>query len=760
MFGLRFPLGARALPAILLSVAALATAVGWGGPFAAAAADETGARLYPGRHYPGVADSSAATPVVVGPGQTFAGADILVDAAGGLLRGSVQTVPPGATEPVPVEGVLVEAIARGRRVRTRTDAGGAFRLTGVPAGTALVRYATDDPLTREGRFAALFHPGVDSEAEAARLLVEEGGELLLDPVVLPPAARVGGSVRAADDGEPLAGVEIQVVELAGGEPSGRIWRHRTREDGGFIQGGLPPGAYTVFADVSGSDYVPEYLGGARSPESAEAVVLQAGEDRLDLVLAPDRGGAINGSIREEGTDDALADYEVVAIEAATGRRHPGRSGEYGGYRIGGLPTGRYRIYAPGLRRWWAGTHDSTLARVEAVTEPEELYGIAITGIPGGGCQLPPYAQGIITGSVGADFLGVERAVVRAWSQTDTVELALEFPGPYVLGCLKPGTYHAAFLVEGPLRARYHWRTNLLEEADPIEVKAQPDTAFGVDFHPERAAAIAGRVLDRASGEPLAGVRVRAVELQRRERAETETDAEGRFLLDRLGGPDSRDLRTGLPAGTWRVTADTSLVADPVVTPTLQPAIQARNAGRGVVTVVWRLPVGHRWRYEVERETAGDRTRIDAGERDATGEDSLRIFDRPPAPGPVRYVLRAWVGPEGAGEPFLAWSDWIEPEAALEPAGVVRALPSPWNGRGAVRLVWRGGPAPGEGRLRIVDASGRIVRTLEAAAAGAGEAFWDGRDGQGRAVPSGLYLLRREPGAPGRPRASGLLLLIR
>jgi flagellar hook assembly protein FlgD len=47
------------------------------------------------------------------------------------------------------------------------------------------------------------------------------------------------------------------------------------------------------------------------------------------------------------------------------------------------------------------------------------------------------------------------------------------------------------------------------------------------------------------------------------------------------------------------------------------------------------------------------------------------------------------------------------------------------------------------QLRIYDAAGRAVRTLVEGVelAGTHEAFWDGRDDAGEALPSGLYFYR-------------------
>jgi flagellar hook assembly protein FlgD len=58
------------------------------------------------------------------------------------------------------------------------------------------------------------------------------------------------------------------------------------------------------------------------------------------------------------------------------------------------------------------------------------------------------------------------------------------------------------------------------------------------------------------------------------------------------------------------------------------------------------------------------------------------------------------------------------------------------------------PRPASVTLRVYTPSGRLVRTLLAAVplpAGKHAATWDGRDGTGRAVSSGIYLVRLDAG---------------
>jgi len=85
-----------------------------------------------------------------------------------------------------------------------------------------------------------------------------------------------------------------------------------------------------------------------------------------------------------------------------------------------------------------------------------------------------------------------------------------------------------------------------------------------------------------------------------------------------------------------------------------------------------------------------------------------------------------------------------PVAAVPPStpSILHAnVPNPFNPRTTIGFELR---VPGEVHLAIYDPRGRLVRTLvdgERLAAGSHTAAWDGRDGKGRAVASGVYCYR-------------------
>jgi hypothetical protein len=85
-------------------------------------------------------------------------------------------------------------------------------------------------------------------------------------------------------------------------------------------------------------------------------------------------------------------------------------------------------------------------------------------------------------------------------------------------------------------------------------------------------------------------------------------------------------------------------------------------------------------------------------------------------------------------------------------------PSPNPFHGSTRVAFEVGSDVGTARLAVYDLRGRLVRTLVSGTVGGGRhaATWDGRDGRGRAVPSGVYFVRLEVG--GEARGRKLLLL--
>jgi hypothetical protein len=100
----------------------------------------------------------------------------------------------------------------------------------------------------------------------------------------------------------------------------------------------------------------------------------------------------------------------------------------------------------------------------------------------------------------------------------------------------------------------------------------------------------------------------------------------------------------------------------------------------------------------------------------------------------------------SGRELATWPYHCVTTAAADPdvlpGGTLRvaAAPNPFNPRTTLRFSL---PAAAETTLRVVDLRGRVVRTLVSGRLPAGDhtVVWDGRDGGGREMPSGVYFSR-------------------
>lgn len=115
-----------------------------------------------------------------------------------------------------------------------------------------------------------------------------------------------------------------------------------------------------------------------------------------------------------------------------------------------------------------------------------------------------------------------------------------------------------------------------------------------------------------------------------------------------------------------------------------------------------------------------------------------------------------VNPTGPGPHGIMAASAVEGEI-FSAAGRLRVFPSPAQIGAGCRIMAATSRAQ-DGRLLVFDVRGRTVRLLKAADDGEGSAVasWDGRDQQGRDVPSGVYFLKWDDG---RVQAAGKVVIV-
>jgi len=157
---------------------------------------------------------------------------------------------------------------------------------------------------------------------------------------------------------------------------------------------------------------------------------------------------------------------------------------------------------------------------------------------------------------------------------------------------------------------------------------------------------------------------------------------------------------------------------------------------------------------------------ETGEATLSGANFVEVVDGREIPLVPWSEIRMGVGFWAVGEAVGAGDAGVGPGADLPPGGSLFLQAAPNPARGEVRILLRL-PARTALRLEVVDAAGRVRRRIPKAGMGPGHAMlrWDGRDTQGRSVPTGVYWLRmrmettRPSGAGGEERVEVRPILV-
>lgn len=200
-----------------------------------------------------------------------------------------------------------------------TDDTGAFRIHSLPPGeyfiTASARLAPPDSVVQT-TLAPTFYPGAADFALAQKVRVTSGAEASANFSLLPVrTARISGLVTAAD-GRPadaFLSLAAETGEVGMAYGSGGI----TREDGTFSMADVPPGTYTLIAEIRANP--------SSIAEIGAVTVTVNGADIDGISVLTAKPGSLKGTVvADAGVRGRLPDgVEVVA--------RPRRSGAEGSF---------------------------------------------------------------------------------------------------------------------------------------------------------------------------------------------------------------------------------------------------------------------------------------------------------------------------------------------------------------------------------------------------------------------------------------------
>lgn len=312
-------------------------------------------------YHPGTYDPSAASPIVVRPGEERTGIDVTISYApvarveGVVVKMDGEPAAKAAVTLDPAGGVsLLEGAGR----RATTDAEGRFAFASVAPGQFRLEARTP---------AAAAGAGSDAWAESH--LSVDGQDMSGVTLALGPASTISGRLvfetSMLDPPSDLTAVRLQIVALdtfhrmaAGISTSGGVLNATVAADGTFRVAGLTPGGYVAMAtwpgmraDVTGPGWWLQSVTAGGRDVSDTGFEVRPKQNITDAVLTfSDRTAALTGVVTDR-TGRPAPEYFVFAFPSdrsawtPMSRRiiPPVRPATDGRYRMPGLPPGDYHV---------------------------------------------------------------------------------------------------------------------------------------------------------------------------------------------------------------------------------------------------------------------------------------------------------------------------------------------------------------------------------------------------------------------------------
>lgn len=403
---------------------------------------------YQDEFYDNVTRYTEATPVQVFEGQHTTGIDFALD-----LLGAISGIVTDQTTGLPIVGARVFAFqerpivtpttdANSWRIKpphARTDSTGHYRIKNLRSGKYFVEAVAQGYLPE-------FYKESPALAGATPVKVEVAQEADSIDFTLSPGGAIAGTVWDATNETPLAGAVVALWSLEKG-----VKRHVfTNNEGRYEFGGLPDGAYILFANMRGYDG--KFYDGVDSREEATPVKIENGGkvDGIDFKLPKFNThlGTIAGVVTAEpdpndpATSTPIAGAFVLAIPISPGPAHFDVTDPFGNYRITNLIPGNYIVLA------WAPHYigeyyDNVLNWANATPVPAVANQVTdgIDFALAEASRGPYRIRGIVRRGRGQNRTAAGNAVVFAMNENGVVASTITEPsGEFVMDELPSGDY--------------------------------------------------------------------------------------------------------------------------------------------------------------------------------------------------------------------------------------------------------------------------------------------------------------------------------
>jgi len=408
---------------------------------------------------------------------------------------------------LPIARARVVAMALDPTVTPReeerfTDANGEYAMNLRP-GRYLVR--ADAP-----GYVPEFYDDAPTRDQATPVEVREGEHTTGIDFDLLPLGAISGTVVEQSILPVVIPIPGAIVEaFPKDHPFAEPYHARTDQNGRYVLLNLLPGRYIVRAQAMG--YLPEYYDNVSNPIEATPVTVAAGDTTENINFALQRGGAISGLVVSDAEGHPPIAGAVVQVELVGGGLAVATfTGRDGRYKIVGLPTGDYIVFASArgfIPEFFDNTRDRHQATRVHVEAPNETTDINFSLTP---FRIFPGTGGI-AGRVISEVDGhpIQGAVVWALPiRRGRPKFDVTGPeGFYLIDGLAPGQYFVLATARG-YRPEFWKNATTLRQAEPVPVREGQVTGH-IDFElaPRRAVGpwcVGGQVRSSADGTPIEG----------------------------------------------------------------------------------------------------------------------------------------------------------------------------------------------------------------------------------------------------------------
>lgn len=300
-----------------------------------------------------------------------------------------------------------------------------------------------------------------------------------------------------------------------------VYQTLSAADGSFSLTGLPEGRYRLWAyDSDSRKYAPSIFGLDASqaiaglyyyPSSNSGILVKvkSGQTTEPINLSMSLAGKLSGKVVDAATGSPISGARIQAMGPYCYPPFWTLSDSSGKFTFSALPEGEYRLsaMAEGYIAGYSGYGQYGLEDVYKVLPGQEISGCTLS------LKLGGAVSGRITSQVdGKPIAGAEVICFMTADQPGYVvssPVLSQADGTYQISGLEPGSYVPLVQYAPGFQGAYCPNTQDREQARQIVVEAGVETGSAdIQLAPIQAKGIIrGRIIDKASGLPVAGIQV-------------------------------------------------------------------------------------------------------------------------------------------------------------------------------------------------------------------------------------------------------------